>query len=105
MLIFFHGVFHSNTFFAGELNIIGKVVMTNLTSNAYLLLGQEPDLSTTGDIIYDKFQAFSGKLSDANMWDKALKSEEVHDLHKGICKNETVSHGTVISWPEELTGG
>ena len=78
--------------------------MTNLTSTAYLLLGQEPDPSTTGNITYDKFQAFSGKLSDVNMWDKALTNVEVHDLHKGICKNETVSLGNIISWPEEITG-
>ena len=91
--------------FAGVLNIIDKVAMTNLTSTAYLLLGQEPDpSSTTGNITYDKFQAFSGKLSDVNMWDKALTNTEVHDLHKGICKNETVLLGNIISWPEKITG-
>ena len=79
--------------------------MTNLTSTAYLLLGQEPDpTNPTGNITYDKFQAFSGKLSDVNLWDKALTNTEVHDLHKGICKNETVLLGNIISWPEEITG-
>ena len=58
----------------------------NLTSGGYLILGQRQDnMETSG--FFDEDKAFSGSVTQFEMWDQALQSSVISGLN--FCKSES----------------
>ena len=54
-------------------------------------IGQEPDAFRGG---YDPRQAYRGHIAELNLWDYALREEEISEI--GSCKKQ--ARGNVVSW-------
>ena len=67
-----------------------------LINNGILIVGQNQDsLDTSG--FFDQRKAFSGKVSQVQMWNRALNSEEINKL--ASCTVENIqSNNLVVRW-------
>ena len=81
-----------------ELDIAGKLRTEVLDSSEFLLLGQEAD-TMLGN--FDQYQAFSGKLSQVNFWNRILDEREIEEVE--ACRaSSRVEEGSIVSWPESV---
>ena len=63
-----------------------------------LILGQENDVLLVGGSFDDR-QAFSGKLSQVQVWNLELNSEDVKQMAN--CQIETIENGKIVNWKAE----
>lgn len=89
--------FHIVFLILGEIQIENSIDFSEVHSDHYFLLGQDAD-GIMGK--FDANQAFSGKLTQVNVWNFALTPAEVQQSFED-CGQDKYPAGNVVSWNKQ----